>query len=75
MKQILYSTLETIYNLSGISYTSANTSNGSNSSTKAQSRSQIDARSIKNRWTSPINYYISTTTGFTAPMIANSKKK
>ena len=56
--------LKTIYNLSGVPYSSSN---------QAEARSQIDARSIDSRWSSPINYYIDTTTGFTSAMIANSK--
>ncbi len=55
-----------MYNLSGIAYSSPN---------QAETRSQIDARSIQSRWTSPINYYISNTTGFTPSMIANSKQR
>ncbi|CAF2385190.1 unnamed protein product [Rotaria sp. Silwood2] len=61
-------TLATIYNLSGISYSSIDYTT---SSDQAQSRSQIDGRSIKSRWSTPINYYISQTTGFTSSMIAN----
>jgi hypothetical protein len=44
----------------------------SKSSNQAQPRSQIDGRSIESRWSSPINYYISKTSGFTSSMIANS---
>jgi hypothetical protein len=44
----------------------------SKSSNQAQTRTQIDGRSIESRWTSPINYYISKTTGFTSSMMANS---
>ncbi|CAF4655048.1 unnamed protein product [Rotaria sp. Silwood1] len=61
-------TLETIFNLSGIRYSSVDDTISSDST---QSRSQIDGRSIKNRWSTPINYYISKTTGLTSSMIAN----
>ncbi|CAF4794059.1 unnamed protein product, partial [Rotaria socialis] len=36
-----------------------------------ESRSQLDARSLTSRWSTPINYFISRTTDFTPSMIAN----
>ena len=71
MKYSLRSTLEIIYNLSGIPYSSVNKINSSH---QAQSRSQIDARALQSRWSTPINYYINTKTGFTSSIIANSTK-
>ena len=61
-----------VYDLSGVTFTSNDSLTTTDSSDQAQLRSQLDARSIQNRWTSPINYYISTTTGFTPAIIANS---
>lgn len=60
------STLEVLYNISGVPYTSVE---------RAESRTQIDARSISSKWTTPINYYISKTTGLTPIMISTSKEK
>ena len=62
-------TLETLYNVSGIIYPSNRTLAPSDQS---QARSQIDARSIQNRWTSPINYFINTSSGFTPSMLVAS---
>ena len=64
MNSLISRTLRTIYNVSGVAY-----------SNQVETRSQIDARSIQNRWTSPINYFINRESGFTANMIATSKKK
>jgi len=62
-----------VHKLSGTPYSPDDSLTSSQSSDNAQVRSQIDARSIQSRWSSPINYYISTTTGFTALMMTNSK--
>ncbi|CAF1199636.1 unnamed protein product [Adineta ricciae] len=55
-------TLKTIYELSGVPYTNIS---------RAEQRTQIDARSIQNKWTSPINYYINTASGLTSTMADN----
>lgn len=68
---LLYRTLETIYNVSGIPYSS---NDNPIPSDQEEPRSQIDARSIRSRWDTTINYFINQATGFTPSMIANSKK-
>ncbi|UJR36495.1 hypothetical protein I4U23_029216 [Adineta vaga] len=55
-------TLQTLYDLSGVTYTPV---------IREEQRSQIDGRSIQNRWTSPINYYINVASGLTSVMAAN----
>ena len=64
IENLYFSTVETVYKLSDVSYSPSNLS---------ETRSQIDGRVLQGRWNSPINYYIDRTTGFTSSILANSK--